>query len=73
VCVCWLCAIWPEAEMASCLVVAFWDASVFGSRWLGGKGAMAASQARSMQATDAGDRDLGLTPLIGDPGISENG
>ena len=38
-----------HAEMASCLDVAFWKATVLGSRWLGGKGAVAVSRARLMQ------------------------
>ncbi len=43
-----VCHLACHAEMANCLVVAFWNASVFGLRWLGRKG-VAASRARSMQ------------------------
>src|SRR5713226_9191400 len=43
-CVCQCCAIWPHAEMASCLDEAFWKAIVFDSRWLGEKGVVASSR-----------------------------
>jgi len=57
--------------MVSCLDEAFWKAIVFGSRWLGGKGVLAASWARSM--LDVSDRDLGRAPFDGDSGIPEHG
>src|SRR5258707_15674454 len=44
-----LCHLVCDAEMASCLDVAFWKATVLGSRWLRGKGAVAVSRARLMQ------------------------
>ena len=66
-----LCHLACHAEMVSCLDEAFWKAIVFGSRWLGGKGVLAASWARSM--LDVSDRDLGRAPFDGDSGIPKHG
>jgi hypothetical protein len=43
-----VCHLACHAEKASCLDVAFWNASMFSLQWLGGKGAVAVLWARSM-------------------------